>query len=260
MTTIYKQFAPSFNAAFSDSEEIGSFEHWIKIQPELLEYKLINKDSTETIIHIKLALSEFRKANRFYSGTIFSFNNTSIKKDGSLINLKSSDLCSLLQNTIATKSPELYTNTINNECNLVQLRIFVPTASSDFTECKYTLGFPPIGEQYHTVNVETNNTASYDNTPTPWKSLFEGITLSTDQSSVSVGETLVVNVQAENPELDYVYLEQVCGILDRTKVTLVNGVGSFNVLTDTLTSGDTIEVKYGYKLYTGLGTFTKTIS
>jgi hypothetical protein len=260
MTTIYKQLSPVLNIAFSESQEISSFEHWIKVQPELLEYKLINTENTQTIVHVKLALSELRGAERFYSGTLFSFKNSAIKKDGSLVNLTSSDLSSLLQNSLPTKSHHIYTDTINSDCNALPFRIFVPTASSDFTECKYTIGIPGDGAEYHTVTVETNNTASYDDTPTLWKSLFDTITLSTSQSTVNVGDPVVVNVQAENTDLDYVYLEQVCGILDRTKVSLVNGVGSFTVLTNTLSSGDVIEVKYGYKLYTGLGTFTKTIS
>jgi len=260
MTTIYKQLSPVPNIAFSDSEQVSSFQHWVKIEPELLEYKLINTENTETIVHIKLALSELQGSNRFYSGTLFSFKNSAIKKDGSLVNLTSSDLTSLLQSSLPTKSEQIYTATINSESSVLPFRIFVPTASSDFTECKYTVGMPEIGEQYHTVTVETNNTATYDDTPTLWKSLFDQITLSTTQSSVSVGDNLVVNVQAANTDLDYVYLEQVCGVLDRTKVSLVNGSGSFTVLTDTLSSGDVVEVKYGYKLYTGLGTFTKTIS
>jgi hypothetical protein len=260
MTTIYTRHGLLPIDWFSQySSTSSSFEHSFDIQPELLEYKLINKDDDTTIIHIKLTLAELQQANRFYSQTMFGVYNSAIKLDGSLVNLNSSDLSSLFQSTLPSKSLFLQNSTVNNNTMLLPFRIFVTYASDDFTKFKYHLA-KVQGEEAPTVTVNTNNTATYNPTPTNWKSLIDDVlTLSTNQSNITPGDKILVTIQSSNTNLDYVYLEQVSGILDRTKVALTNGTGSFNILTDTLSSGDVAEVKYGYKLYTGIGTFTKSI-
>lgn len=260
MTIIYTQSGSLPNYWFSQySPTSTSFEHSFNIQPELLEYKLIDKDDDTTIIHINLSLAEMQQASRFYSQTMFAVNNSAIKLDGSLVSLKGSDLTSLFQNTLPNKSDSLQNDVpFNKDTMVLPFRIFVTSATANFTEFKYHLA-KPQGEGSPNVTVNTNNTATYNSTPIKWKDLVDQLTLSTSQSNITAGDTILVNVQSTNTKIDYVYLEQVCGILNKTKVKMVNGIGSFSILTDALSSGDAAEIKCGYKLYTGVDTFTKPI-
>jgi hypothetical protein len=66
------------------------------------------------------------------------------------------------------------------------------------------------------------------------------------------------NVSTEE-YVDELYLEQIRGIIDRTRVKLTSGQGSFRVLKSSLESGDELKVKAGFASYPGLTYVSKIV-
>jgi hypothetical protein len=141
---------------------------------------------------------------------------------------------------------------------LCPFRIFITNADGDFTNFEYlTLDSVTDNEPRTSIQVNSPNT---QNGNKEWKNLFSSISTSTEQTTVNVGDTITVEVQSSDANLDIVYLEPICGIVDRTRVNLTNGIGTFNILTSSLKTGDIIDVKINHRSYTGVGRFTKTLS
>ena len=79
-------------------------------------------------------------------------------------------------------------------------------------------------------------------------------------SSMSPDAMATVNIECRMPSGDLrtdcnseVFLEPVVGVLPKTRVKLVNGVGSFRISSMGLDAGDTIRVKAGWRYVPGLG-------
>lgn len=87
--------------------------------------------------------------------------------------------------------------------------------------------------------------------------LLDNITVSED-TSYSNDDYYKFNVSTES-YVSEVFLEQVIGITDRSRVKLTSGEGSFRVLKSSVESGDQLRVKVGFASYTGLANATKTV-
>jgi len=88
--------------------------------------------------------------------------------------------------------------------------------------------------------------------------LIEPIYVSTTTDPIAAGSPVPVYVKTA-PYMDSIYVTQVCGIPDRTKVTLTNGTGTFNILTTTLQPGEVAEAKVGFKHWFNTDKITKTL-
>lgn len=89
--------------------------------------------------------------------------------------------------------------------------------------------------------------------------MIDPIYVSTTADPITAGNPVPVYVKT-SPYINYIYVTQVCGIPDRTKVTLSNGTGTFNILTTTLQPGETAEAKVGFKHWFNTDTIAKTLS
>ena len=90
-------------------------------------------------------------------------------------------------------------------------------------------------------------------------SIIAPITI-TPPATLSADSVAVVGVETSVPQIESIWIEPVVGQVDRTKVSLTNGSGSFKIITTGLTAGETVEVKVGYKKWTNVIKYTQTIS
>lgn len=100
------------------------------------------------------------------------------------------------------------------------------------------------------------------NTQTEWVSeyeLIEDIWCVIPDGPITAGTTINVQVTT-NPSFKRVYLESICGVLDRSEVVLKNGQGQFNILTSTLQAGEVVDVKVGFKYWTNVERIQITLS
>jgi hypothetical protein len=104
--------------------------------------------------------------------------------------------------------------------------------------------------------VDATDNCVVDQTLTKAVDLITDIECTTQEVSSNM---IKVAVSVSNTKITQIYLEPICGILDRTVVNLTNGVGSFTILTNTLSAGDVVYIKVGYKHFSNVTTYTKTI-
>lgn len=271
MTTIYK--IPSISQRYFDYTQnaVVTVEHNFIITDNLLKYKLTVDSITE--LDFELTLSELKASNRFSENSWLTFTPKFKNIDDTFINLElpgpvshtvfdRNSIVNLLDYTTIDKSNNIR-NLLDtsNPSRYIPFKFFVKSISDNFNTFVYTLEIPKQDDDaQHTTIVKLNNeTITCEQSPGNWKSFIDTITATTEQTSVTAGTTIKVNISTDS-SLQYVYLEQVTGMLDRLKVKLNNGQGSFNILTDTLTAGEVAEVKIGHKKFSNVTTFTKTLS
>jgi hypothetical protein len=97
------------------------------------------------------------------------------------------------------------------------------------------------------------------NTSMAFEDLIEDIYLKVPDEDIPAGSPVPVEIHT-SPFIKEAYVEQVCGTLDRTKVTLIDGVGRFNILTNTLQPGEVAAAKVGFKYWVNFETVTKTLT
>lgn len=240
----------------------ASFKHIFNITQNNLEYSFVHvEDNNKVLCNISLSLEVLKSHNRYCSQSFWAFDdNGALGVSTDLYTItRTNQLVSILDNTKITKSSNLFLH--GDGQSVIPFRIFVNDKDGDFTTFSYFVYSPDptngtdIG---HTTTVVTN-VGEAPTGFTKWKTIIAPITLSTTQTTAKAGDVITVNVTTTDTDLDKIYLEQITGVLDRTVVSLTNGSGSFNILTNTLVTGDTVEVKAGHKLFTGVSTFTQTL-
>lgn len=90
------------------------------------------------------------------------------------------------------------------------------------------------------------------------RSLLPNIQLASS-ASVSADSVATVSVTSDS-DVKEVWLEPVCGIINKTRVSLTNGQGSFKVYSTGLETGDIMRVKAGHKKVLGMTSVEVTVS
>jgi hypothetical protein len=128
--------------------------------------------------------------------------------------------------------------------------IFVPDASADCTDFIVRLTIDPKyegGFEFEGPGAEF----IVDVGAQPIAELLSPITLSSVDANVQADSSVVINVTSDT-FIDEVWLEPVYGLLNKTRVKMTNGQGTFTALSTGLEAGDVIRVKAGHRKFTGL--------
>ncbi len=251
----------------------GKIKYWVAATNEQIEIKVYsnesvgNEENPETadvvILWDIIKLSELQKKPGFVDQTLWTRVSTDVLQVQSdaeqpyvyyPLQLHESALIDVFGETLITK-PKTLTNPSSTHAAALYT-IFVPD-SSDFTSCIIRLMFDAKYEAG--FEVEGPSASSFVDEHVNFEDLVAPITLSSTQTTVSTESSITVNVTTA-PYIDEIFLEQVYGILNKARVKLTNGQGTFNILTDGLQPGEEIRVKAGHKKWTGIATFSKQIS
>lgn len=234
---------------------------YIDAQPELLEVKLYTP-ATEVVpervlLWQKIELDSLKSLNGFVDQTLWTTLDSVdfIEVDGqqSPITIHPGQIVDILSKTLSSKSMK---NSAESGYSRTPFVIYVGDSSGDFDDFTMILRLDNLEEfvfEGPSASSITNEIVQYA------KDLIPPITLSSTQTSVGVDSSITVNVSTD-PSVKEIYLEQVYGILNKMRVPLTNGSGTFNILTTGLEVGDMIRVKAGYKKYTGIADFNITVS
>jgi hypothetical protein len=109
------------------------------------------------------------------------------------------------------------------------------------------------------LRARNNPVANHVPPSTNWTNYFETIYVQVQDEPVTAGTPVNFTVSTA-AHIDYLYVTSVCGLPDRTKITLTNGTGTFNILTTTLTAGETAAAWLGFKHYPEIVECVKTLS
>jgi hypothetical protein len=271
MAKIYKTSSTTIGRLYGYTQgefEGSDFKHVLNITANVLKYKFIRTQDSKIIYNISIPLEVIKSNNLAVSQSfaipsdiIMKYVDTSQEEaepaDMEEITLTKTDIICPLSVTSLYKQDTLSTNESSNSCYFSTLRIFIPCITGDFTTFEYSVYNEVGGAQ---IDVEVNTPHTLSTELRSWKQFFSTITTTTQQATPSVGDTINVTVNSSDTSLDMVYVEPIVGIVDKTRVKLTNGIGSFNILTSSLESGDVVDVKFNFKHYTGVARFTKTLS
>jgi len=267
MAKIYKTKSSAFvgvagklNEYVTEDAPNPAFKHLLNITANELKYKFIRTTDDKILYNFSIQLSQITTNAMCDSQSIVAPSDISIggmTGSETEIEISSADLVFPLPTAALDKRSALVVGAENSNIYCSPLRIFIPNKNGDFTTFEYSVYNEIDG---FTIDVEVNSPNTVSTELRSWKEFFATITTSTQQPTVTVGDTINVNVTSSDTNLDMVFLEPIVGNVDRTRVKLTNGIGSFNILTTTLEAGDVAEVKINFKQYTGVARFTKTIS
>jgi hypothetical protein len=276
MANIKKFKLPPFWFETKDTwllHRVCTFNHELNVTDDLFEYKLtrtkIDEETEDLVIYnFKVSLDTLKNHPRFCDQSYWTFNPIKFLTEQQT--LISSELLSIFDISFPTKRNILVLPTDTDYVK--PIRIFVPSVNSKFTDCLFlVLELEDlISEDSEPIDIENpwditfNTTVNSPNTVVDEhikiRNVISTITSSTSVSSPAAGDLIPVSVTCSNTSVSKVYLEPVVGIVDRTEVVLTNGSGSFNIITNGLTSGDTVRIKLGHKKYSNVATFTKILA
>lgn len=234
--------------------------HKIDVTDTIFKYQLIQLDSegAPTVLYnTSLNIAEILNHPRFSEQSFWSCSDSSLSPD--LVTLTSSVLVNLGNRSLSTKSPIHPSGQISSgqDCAHCPWLLFVPHKNATLSECTIRVSKPDEETNAITiVNIDATDNCVVDPTLKKYVDIITDIECTTQEVSSNM---IKVAVAVSDTKITQIYLEPICGILDRTVVNLTNGAGSFTVLTNTLSAGDVVSVKVGYKHFTNVTTYTKTI-
>jgi hypothetical protein len=266
------------------SAENTSFnlQSWFQIENDIIWFKLINVEEDKTYLNIKLPYSQIMNHIDICDQSLWEFNCSEYINNPENTQ-DATDIKELPPVTLSrTDITNAFRRTLNNKSTLIfpvsswngPFTIFVPYVNSPIEEwifvVRNTNGIvPQQGEPYtNTFNMTytgpsgstatiTEGTGTFVRSTNPvWKDLISAPKV--DSFVVNDG-VINVEISVDNPNIQFVYLEQQVGFINKTKVKLINGIGNFSVLTTGLDLGETVVVRLGYKFFTNASQFTYTL-
>ena len=224
---------------------------WLDVQQNTFEikmYRTLNNEDTVYLWH-KIDLQALSIKPGFVDQTAWVANLETLKTE--LDYIREYNITDVFAETVISKP-----YTILSAKVVSPYVIFVPDSSDSrgFLSFNYRIIMDP-STQYV---VEGPSAASFVDENITIRDFVSPITLSSAQSSVTADGSITVNVSTDT-FIDEVYLEQVYGLLNKTRVKLTNGQGSFILYATGLESGDTVRVKAGHKKFTGIADFTAPV-
>ena len=255
------------NQKLNFDNKTGKIKYWVEILQDQIEIKLYSTETIDDIPTEVVILWDIIKLQSLQSKPGFVDQTwwTRIPEinlplvlddDGAAFSqeLHESSIVDMLGETVVIKPAS-----IRNRASptVDALYTFFMPSTDNFNSCvfrisvnpDYTPGFEVVGPS---AGDFVDQTVTLNEVIAP-------ITLSSTQTNVSADSSITVTV-ATAAYIKEVYLEQVCGILNKARVKLTNGQGSFKIMTDGLQVGEEIRVKAGHKKYTGIASFSKQIS
>lgn len=271
MATVEKFKLPPSNFEWLDYK-VCTINHILNITDDVLEYKLTRsklEDETEdrVIYNFRVDLDTLKNHSRFADQSYWTFNS---KYSEDQTELSFVELLSIFDLSFPTKRDRVILDT---DLDYIKpLRMFVPSVNAKFTDCLFQVADPidetipngPIPEETISWNITVNTTVNSPNTVVDQvrsiRTVIATVTSSTNVTAPAAGSLIPVTVTCSDVTVSKVYLEPVVGVIDRTEVVLTAGTGTFNILTDSLSSGDTVRVKIGHKKYSSVNIFTKQLA
>jgi hypothetical protein len=149
----------------------------------------------------------------------------------------------------------------------VYLRILVPYKNCPANELVFTIkvlddefaNITYVNKDSSPVDVTTMVATYQTNIAQPNK-IFNPLTITADKNNPVAGDVIKLTVTSENTNVPEVYAEPVAGFINKTKIKLTNGVGTVTVDSDGLETGDVVQIKFGYKYFSNVANYTKTLA
>jgi hypothetical protein len=264
----FDQFAPKYTESWEELVgPINTVKFTVTTDANSIFLLVTNKDTNIRVLDFEIPLGIIKQNPAFADQTLWVIKDSLLEKytksnsfDGEYVVeryvLTQQDLLNVAAATFISKDPNIFKEDYNNYYS--PIRIFVPSKNStvdDLTIVFLKEQIPTVGSF---VNASESNPAAVETIQT-WKNLLATITV-TGPTTVSADEVVDLNIACSNTSVTEVFVEPVIGATNKTRIFLDNGQGTLKVNTSGLSSGDTVDIKFGYKYFTGISRYTKTVS
>jgi hypothetical protein len=278
MTTIYKistpqifqeLVPPAIQGEVIDLEtpvemtqpDIPPVSVYVDVKPEYFEIKVYN--DIKTLYWHKVPLTALKTINNkgFVDQSLWS-----VSKDDMFSNVGNGEAMEVHSAQLYDVFAETFNSKFRSGSRNEYYQIFVPfTEGADMTDFQYRIVLDTFSYHGKTIECVIDPTS-----PSKDSVVAEPLTIG------NINSTAIANIEATTTAtslvedgtnsvevtvttlsgISTVYLEQVRGIINTTRVPLTNGVGKFKIMSLGLSAGDVAEVKLGFKKWTNKTTFT----
>ena len=233
----------------------ADIKHYIRVVGDNIVYKMYNTDEDKLYYHAIIPFSLIRQHSSFVAQTLWAVKDTAMPLVSSLedeengITVKFGEIISLFDLSLQERDPVLGSKKYDTE--LFPLKIFVP-----YDNC-------PIEDLHFMLTCDKANNSTYEIDAEPESSIVVNSGYKDIVATISTEHTIVdgvINVNiSTDPRLNTIYLEAVSGILNKTRVALNNGEGSFTIVSTGLSTGDVVDVKLGHKKFVSVNRIQITL-
>lgn len=250
---IFKKINSGGSGYFLDS--IADKEHtssmFVNVTDNRFEIKITKhyaNSETEIALWHVITLDKLQNLNSVCDNSVWSssISDNTNHTDDAPCSIEDRSLIDLFSETLVSKGKVslesshrfcpyvIYVNDKNGTFNDFTIGLRIPDS-----ELTYTIEGP------HSVEINAAERIEF------LKELLPEITLTSATASVSPDSSVDVTVTTDSSVRE-VYLEQVYGVLNKTRVNISNGVGMFKILSTGFTAGEELRVKAGHRKFTGL--------
>ena len=264
-----KEFKGKSNINFSKyvSEETTdtniTLDYNFDIVDEVITFTLTNIQENKIYSKIQLSYSAIKEDKAFASQSLYEFKFDPYSEDTQILNYTS--IKNKLAETFNNRTIPVNKYTIED---IAPFKLFVPSTTSSLDECIFVIATP------NSIDVEPTETGYTKNITVQFSgaAATAAITQANDTGGFiqlcnipvatelsRTDDTITVGVSVSDTSIPQVFLEPVYGSVNKTRVNMTAGSGTFTILTTGLNSGDAIRIKLGYKYIDGLSNFITTV-
>ncbi len=250
-----------------DKPENNVFKHIFSSTGNVINYQLISVQDNKKVVDFNIDLDIIKSSPSFDEQTLWAIDDNFVEQNKYLDNV--SVPANVFKNTFAqTVVGKTSIQATEYEMGLLPIKIFVPSNTSSVEDIYILVTEPSdvlpdfitkweipfVSEIEGTTDISTITDLASDRSV-----LVDAITISPSIQSPTAGQDIVVTVTVADSSVQYVYVQPIVGIVNKTKIKLTNGVGTVTIKTDTLDSGDEVDIKFGYRYFTNVVRYTKTL-
>jgi hypothetical protein len=249
----------------SDTYPSVTFDHVINLSNNILNYKMVVGE--DTILNLNLDLSTIKTPGN--TSTLFSADQVLIGIADKVIDdiqaletvntpydVKYDQLVNMFNTTFLSKDIGENINYNGNKC---PFKIFVPSKNSSVDEFIIIMAqdnvTPTITHTYSsdTLTLDISEQAKF-------KQIVSSINVTASKPTINADDYVTLTLTPSDTSITELYAEAVFGMITKTRIPVVNGVGTVKVSSLGLSSGDPVRIKFGYKYFTGVAEYTNTVT
>jgi len=250
-----------------------NYNYWVDIRSDEIEIKVWDNITDETYGNVQrvkcwdiIKYSELKKIPGFVDQSLWTRisllprnvpSSSDTPYEYYADTLPAAAFVDLLSSTIISKPDGLANMDQDYHIFSPLYQLFFPDVDNFNSVCVRL--FYDASNEDITTTVTGPSASLLEETAIDLKQLFSPIQLTCSETTVAPDSSVIINVSTD-PFISEVYLEQVYGSLNKIRVPLTNGTGSFKLYSDGFTSGETIRVKAGHRKWTGIASFSMTVS
>jgi hypothetical protein len=266
----FDRFAPPFTGSVADLESpVTTIKFSVTIDADSIFLVVTNEETDLLVLDFEIPFEIIKENSAFGDQTIWAIKDTLLDlkcAPGSPVEryvLTQQDIINVGTSTAISKDPVIFKEQYNDYYS--PIRIFVPSKNSTIDDLTIVIiEDRPTVDSIHPNTIETVPTGLelVENEAKPlesWKLLLATIT-TTGPATVNADEVVDLNIQCSDTSVTEVFVEPIIGAVNKTRVLLNNGQGSLKLNTFGLSTGDQVDIKFGYKYFTGISRYTKTVS